>query len=128
MEEIKEKAKQIGDKPSPSPFLPDAVKSAEIATKTQIDRTKKAAKALGMKDGAAELRRDQKIIRTAIVSFLIMVIVLFFDWITSYVVGNEFVGTWEDVLGFLKIVSVLFTQVVLAKIRQYYDQIAEEKV
>jgi len=113
-ESIKEEIKDP-IKPAPFPF------TKEIASETQIKRTKKAAAELGMKEKEPELTSGQKIIRTSLLSFLIMAILTWVAWLKMSVVGNSWIGTWEQFFTNLYTTAVMFTQVFLAKVKQYYD-------
>ncbi len=105
------------EKAMPSPFP-----LTETATKTQIQRTKRAAQELGMTDKPAEITDIQKTIRVSLLSFAMISITLFFKWLMPLVDGNQWNGTWEDVVSILWTIAVVFTQVVLAKVKAYYDQ------
>jgi hypothetical protein len=115
MSESTEPPKEITAVPSPFP------KREEIASKTQIQRTKDAAKVLGMQEKSKDLSEIQKTIRVSLLSFTMISITLFFKWLFPLVDGNIWLGTWEDVVEILWTVAVVFTQVVLAKVKAYYD-------
>jgi hypothetical protein len=50
-----------------------------------------------------------------------MALILWADWFRLSVTDNHWIGTWESLFVMLKTTVVLFTQVVLAKIKQYYE-------
>ena len=127
---------KVDTKP-PKMTIPDQKVAETKPTETEfVYKTKEEADAafhkMALEKGYIKkpigLTTDQKVVRGALVSFGIMAVILFFKWIAPFVVGNDFIGTWQDVLVFLETLSVLFTQVVLAKIKQAYTESKEQKV
>lgn len=81
----------------------------------------KWAKEAGYEKAPKEPTESQKILRQAVISFFAMAIILWVDWFYSNTNENVFLGTWQDFIAMLKITAVLFVQIVLAKIKQYYE-------
>ena len=116
MEELlKNNAELGGSPPMPSP-LPLVEKEGDIT------KFEKNASKLGYIKKPEELTKSQKIIRTSLISFAMMAIIFWVDWIKASVIDNLWLGTWEGFVTLLKTTAVLFVQVVLAKIKQYYDE------
>ena len=82
----------------------------------------KWAKEAGFVKPSKELTTDQKVIRGALVSFAVIVLIMFFKWVNPFVIGNTFIGTWADVLSFLETIAIVFMNVVFAKIKQAYAE------
>jgi len=126
MEEIKQKLKQIeaGRPTNPLDELKPAESSkADKSNEATLTHTQfvKWAQEAGYQKQPKEPTESQKIIRQAVISFFAMAAILWVDWLFSNTIDNDFIGTWQGFVGMLKITTVLFTQIVLAKIKQYYE-------
>lgn len=120
---LSEPAKPIeAGKPAPMPLPPPAEAEQPPISPTVIERF---AKKMGFEKKPVELTQDQKEIRTSIVIFLVLSVLLFIRWIKPFVIGNTFTGTWEDFVEFLEIIAIIFIQVVVSKIKTAYALVKE---
>ena len=114
MEDLLKNNEELGGIP---PTMP-----SPLPLEGDITKFEKNAKKLGYIKKPTELTKAQKIIRTSLVSFAMMTIIFWVDWIKVSVVENLWMGSWEGFVSILKTTAVLFVQVVLAKIKAVYDE------
>ena len=82
---------------------------------------KKWAKEGNYKKKEIDLTLSQKTIRSALISFSLMCALLWGDWLVASVIKNTWIGTWEGFALNVKMTVVFFTQIVGAKIRNYFN-------
>jgi hypothetical protein len=103
--------------------IKEKVENIKMPTKTEIV---KFAKEMGYEKKPKDLSASQKVIRTALISFAIMAILIWSDWLVENTLGDVWIGTWESFVVQLKMTGIIFTQVVLAKVRQYFEETKTE--
>ena len=68
------------------------------------------------------LSESTKLLRAALFSFGMMALTVWAVFFSKSFEANQWIGTWESIMNEMRTTAIMFSQVVLAKMKKYYSQ------